>query len=489
MIIEIISKNGSQTAAERDPRWTERHEAWYLRGGERGPTRSHPTRPDDGDIDMSRTSHSSASAPSPARALLTPLYAASIWLEARLALRVPSFRLRFPRDLREIESAPERLFSFVREAAGLPEGATLVEVRRRSGMVNEPDKDRTAAGFDVLVRHGDRTTTLPVFVKFQSGRGMPLLLQAVRAAVEPGVAREVDFYQRLAATVPVRTARAYVADAIPAINRTCIVLEHVDGENVADWRGCPLPGIRAMLTAVARMNAAFVGRTASDPRTSWIPARGGLDYASFVATLAGSVPAWYKELWKALDRYFRARPLTLVHGDCRPGNVLFRGACTLTPADGGELTASPWPDAGLAAPEVVFTDWEAVNAAPLLWDFTYCTIVGLRIADRQAHLPRLFDEFVAALEREGVEAALLSPERCRLEVDLLTMVLYYVAALVVSKGFWDNQGNTIDDYRAWTARIVAALRGVDAQRAAVALGVATEVVLRLQREANFPARE
>jgi hypothetical protein len=424
----------------------------------------------------------------PARALLTPFYAAAIWLEERLASK---FRLRFPRSVAEIEAAPERLFALLQRGGVLPPGATVVEVRRRGRMMNEPDKDRTAACLDVVVRHGDAAITVPVFVKFQSGRGMPLLIQAVRAAVEPGVAREVDFYRRLASSVPVRTARVHFADVLSAVNRVCIVLEYIDGYNPADWRGCPLQGVRAMLGSVARMNAAFVGRTASDPRTLWIPARAGLDYAEFVATLAGSAPAWYMDLWKALDRYFRGRPLTLVHGDCRPGNMLFRddGAMARTAFSNSELEAAQWPDPETPVPEVVFTDWEAINAAPLLWDFTYCTIIGLRSADRQAHLQRLLDEFIAALRAEGVGPALLDPDRCKLEVDLLTLVLYFISALVVSKGYWDNQGNTVEDFRAWSGRVLAALRGVDADRAARSLGVPSEVVRRLQREDAFKTRE
>jgi hypothetical protein len=35
---------------------------------------------------------------------------------------------------------------------------------------------------------GGETRTLPVFLKYQCGRGLKLWLQAIRAALEPGVA-------------------------------------------------------------------------------------------------------------------------------------------------------------------------------------------------------------------------------------------------------------------------------------------------------------
>jgi Phosphotransferase enzyme family len=426
------------------------------------------------------------------RVLLSPLYAASIWLEQRAARWGTSgLHLRFPRDVAEIAAAPERLFALLQAAGACPSDATFLGVRRRGGLANEPDKDRVAATVDVVMRSAGVTSSLPVFVKFESGRGLPLLLQALRAAVEPGVAREVDFYRNLAATVPLRTPRVYFADAIHAFNRVCIILEHVDGYNLADWHGCPIAAVRAMLAGVARMNAAFVGKIANDPRTRWIPARAGLDYASFVATLGGSAPAWYRDLWTALDHYFRNCPVTLVHGDCRPGNMLFldHGAIARQLDARNERDAEPWPPEGMPTRDVVFTDWGAVNAAPLLWDFTYCTVIGIRTVDREAHLERLRDEFVATLRAGGVAAEYCDRTRCRIEVDLLTMVLYYVASLVISKGYWDKQGNTLDDWHAWSGRILAALRAVDTDRTSAALGVSPELVRRLQREGALKKRE
>ncbi len=423
------------------------------------------------------------------RLLLAPLYAGSIWLEGRAARAGVPIPLRFPRDVFEIRSAPERLFTLLQAAGACPRDAELVDVRRRGALENEPDKERTAAALDVVMRRGEVTSTLPVFVKFQSGRGLPLLLQAVRAAVEPKVAREVDFYRRLADSVPLRTPRVYFADARHAFNRVCIVLEHVEGFNLADWRGCPVSAMRAMLVSVARMNAAFAGRTALDARTRWIPARAGLDYADFVATLGG-VPARYKGLWRALDRYFRGRPVTLVHGDCRPGNVLFLDDGTLARRihDPARPEPDPWPASSEPLPEVVFADWEAVNVAPLLWDFTYGTVIGLRPIDREAHSRRLLDEFLSTLRAGGVATEDCDRDRALVEIDLLTLVLYFLASLIVSKGYWDNQGNTLDDYRAWSHRIVAAVRAVDVDRASRALFVSPDAARRLQREAFFEPR-
>jgi hypothetical protein len=110
--------------------------------------------------------------------------------------------------------------------------------------------------------------------------------------------------------------------------------------------------------------------------------------------------------------------------------------------------------------------------------FTCCTVIGIRTVDREARLQLLLDEFVTVLRSEGVAAEHCEPDRCRLEVDLLALVLFCIASVVVSKGYWDNQGNTLDDYRAWSSRILSAVRAVDADRASRALGVSPELVRR-----------
>ena len=62
----------------------------------------------------------------------------------------------------------------------------------------------------------------------------------------------------------------------------------------------------------------------------WISAVRGLQYCKFVAGFIKSEPPWYRELWAALNDRFDAKPVTLVHGDCRLGNMIF-----LAPSAGG----------------------------------------------------------------------------------------------------------------------------------------------------------
>ena len=151
--------------------------------------------------------------------------------------------LPFPRGTADLERDPQALSALLTTPSnGLLEspvagGAMLVTQRRLGMLANEPDKERTTASWELTFRAGGRDETIRVISKFQSGRGIPLYMQAMRAVIERQFHREVAFYRTLAPEVPVRVARPWFADANTSVNRVCLVLEHIDGFNAADWRG------------------------------------------------------------------------------------------------------------------------------------------------------------------------------------------------------------------------------------------------------------
>ncbi|MEO1684247.1 MAG: aminoglycoside phosphotransferase family protein [Cyanobacteria bacterium J06631_12] len=422
---------------------------------------------------------------------LGPFYYVAIILESFLE---PYFSLRFPRSHEEFLSNPRKLFKALKanqeqssremgqfsEPFTLPPGSEFDSIESAAALTNEPDKNRTAGSYKLTYQLDKKKISLDLFVKFQCGRGLPLWLQAARAAVEPNIAREVMFYQRLAGQVEVRSPQPYYTDSIHRFNRVCLVLEHIEGFTLADWQGCPIAGIRGILQSIARMNAKFLGSTATDERTAWIPAHEGLDSASFIGDFIANEPSWYRELWAALVAYFKQQPVTLTHGDCRPGNMLF--------IDDGSLAkqmlrredaVSHWPSSD-SCPEVIFTDWEAVNVGPLLSDFNYCVTLGLTVGDRRAYQDRLLKEFLSTLQNHGVPAEQCDWEKCRDEVELLKIALYYGDVAVRRKGLWDKQGNTKQDDEAWSLRIDTALSDVNSRRIAARLNVAEESIDRLK---------
>ena len=393
--------------------------------------------------------------------------------------------LRFPRSPLDFDRDSTRLFTLLTTPArGLlaPIGSSntrLVEQTRSGQLTNEPDKNRTTGVFNLVIEDDGHRRSLRVITKFQSGRGMPLYMQAIRAVAEHGIAREIEFYRRLASVVPVEVPRPLFADSITVLNRVCLVLEYVDGDNQPDWRGCSLAAIQVLLANAARLNASLFDRL-TDHAAAWIPARTGLEFADYVTTFIGKHEPWYRRIWSALQMYFEGSPVTLVHGDCRPGNMLFRGV-NIDIGGEDEDAESEWPatppPAGAA---VVMCDWEAVNVAPLLWDFTYCTIIGLRVADRRAWQTRLLQQFLGHLRDRGVDEKLLDSARAVVETQLLAIVLAYVSLVVYDNGLWAGQGNTSEDLATWTRRVMDAASGGDAAAIAGALHVPVEDIRRLQ---------
>ena len=307
--------------------------------------------------------------------------------------------LRFPRSPAELRAAPRRFFDMLRDnqltsldgsANPLPIGCRLADACVLNAQSTEPDKNAVSIGLRLRyhVSAEDEEELLPgvgtlsaqhldVFVKFQCGRGLKLWLQALRSAVAPGIAREVEFYRKLAGRVPQRVARPYYAGAAHWCNRVCIVLEHLgDASVVPDWSGGTEAQLRAVVVNVAAMHAKWWGRAAADAATSWIPARSGLDYAGFVTGFLRKEPVWLREIWRALQKYFASRVVTLVHGDCRLGNMFFRTRVAAAPVSipsptvaAAATTAQEDEEEAHGEEEEIFGDWEAVNIGPAQWDF------------------------------------------------------------------------------------------------------------------------
>ena len=111
---------------------------------------------------------------------------------------------------------------------------------------------------------------------------------------------------------------------------------------------------------------------------------------------------------------------------------------------------------------VVFSDWEAVNAGPALWDLAYLTVLSQRAEQRRQRQPSLLRAYLAALRRHGAP-----PEHCERasaerQLRLLMVVLFFVSSVVVKHRLWAGQGNTTADGRAWAIRIAWAVRDATA---------------------------
>ena len=216
---------------------------------------------------------------------------------------------------------------------------------------------------------------------------------------------EVRFYQQLAGRLKVRTPALYFADIDVETASFVLLLEDVSPARTGDQlAGCSPEQARTALRELVGLHAPLWG----DPSLKELPwlhkDRSGqqLFYLGLLPQLWDGFRDRYAEmlgtevhqagdlLFARLPDYLlgETEPWTVVHGDYRLDNLLFRE--DVSGEDGGDGT-------------VTVVDWQTVAHGPALQDVAYFIGAGLLPDDRRAHeaaLTKLYhDELVAA----GVE--------------------------------------------------------------------------------------
>lgn len=168
--------------------------------------------------------------------LFTPVVMLAIRFESVLAnLGVPLWGMM--RTPCEIRCQPRRFFNLLQASGAIPGDARFISLLPLGDLKTEPEKSRTCCSVRLTYQHAGLTMkghlnsdegicTKELFVKFQTGRHLPLWLQAVRAIVEFGVSREIDAYNNVLGKVEgLHTAKALLARKVSMFNRVFLVLE------------------------------------------------------------------------------------------------------------------------------------------------------------------------------------------------------------------------------------------------------------------------
>lgn len=123
--------------------------------------------------------------------------------------------------------------------------------------------------------------------------------------------------------------------------------------------------------------------------------------------------------------------------------------------------------------EVVFSDWEATNVGPALWDIAYMSTLSQEAEERRARKPRMLELYLEALGKGGV---VVEMEAAVEQLGLLQLVLYFISASVAKNALWSGHGNTTKDGRVWGLRVAQAVIDLTATEAArSALGKALDL--------------
>ena len=386
------------------------------------------------------------------KTILFIFYTVTIFIENYFSFLIP---ISFNRSTNDLKKKSEKLINNIKGSLAIDEVESF-EVY--SVVREEHGKDQFVTGLQLTYLDQDRCSiSKDIVIKFLSLRNEPLLLDSLKSALYGGLDREVEFYKGLSKEIPFVTANCLFADSIPALYRGVIVMEALSPDyRVDDHIGCTQDQTKAVLYNISKMHAKFWNRVFMDPSLHWIPDRHALDYLWFLDIITKKDKAC-KELWRALYKYFNNHPLTIGHGDCRPGNIM-------------------WYEDG----SIAMVDWQFANASIGTWDASYCIVMSSEVDIRRKHEEELvnyyYDNLSGSYKDYFSEDLSYSREQCLEDHQLLKLVLglYGWGALVTH--MFDRYGNDPRDVRSWADRITSAITDLDTNFVSRKLDISGSVV-------------
>jgi hypothetical protein len=313
----------------------------------------------------------------------------------------------------------------------------LTDVLRTSGVLTRSAVVESFEG--VAVGTGQMADSVRFVLSYKGDdSGAPRSVVAKFASTDPtsratGLALrsyeiEVRFYQQVAHTVGIQTARCHFADVDVATGWFTVVLEDlapaVQGDQLA---GCSVDAAALAMDQLARLHAPRWGdRSLAD--VDWL-ARNTDEGAQMLAAMmvpltAGFVERYADRLSANVSRLVerlgvsvgpwmagRQEPFAVQHGDYRVDNMLF--------GDTGTVTT---------------VDWQTVIYGPPLSDAAYFLGASLLADDRRQHEDQLLRAYYDHLVASGVSG--FSWDRCREDYRRYTfsgLLMAVAAAMLVER--------------------------------------------------------
>jgi hypothetical protein len=309
---------------------------------------------------------------------------------------------------------------------------------------NETGKDQYVTGLELsYTDQENHPKKRNIAIKYLSSRNEPLYLSSLKSAVLRGLNQEVRFYNELSKRIPFITPACIFADSIPLLYRGIIIMEKLSPDfTVDDYLGCQPDQSKTVIKNISLMHAKFWNRVLSDSSLNWLPGRQNpLDLFWFLNYITKKEKACVI-LWEALYKHFGNHPVTVAHGDCRPGNIM-------------------WYDSG----SIAMLDWQFAHAGIGTWDTTYYIVMAHDVEIRKEYEISLIDQYYsdlsAAYKKFHSEDLPYSKEQCREDHQILKLLLgLYGWAALVSHMF-DKYGNDPRDVRSWADRITSAINDLD----------------------------
>lgn len=251
--------------------------------------------------------------------------------------------------------------------------------------------------------------------------------------------KEVGFYDVVGPHSTIGP-RAYRTAVDARTGHYCVLMEYLGGlTGFSEREGAPPEQAYALAEHLARFHAANWGLPDGRPDVLEKLPDVAIDW--FAHNLEGP----HRDVWAAIAahcwRHDLAEHQTLIHGDCRVGNVLFPSA--------------DQPD------RLVAYDWQAFRTGRGVFDLVYFMVLSMDTERRRAHWKALLDRYHRTLMASGVPATYT---RDVLEDDAFNAVLltgFFVTAPFLLKEASTSDENTegLDELKnVWAPRLYETLR-------------------------------
>jgi Phosphotransferase enzyme family len=210
--------------------------------------------------------------------------------------------------------------------------------------------------------------------------------------------REVNFYQRFAARVPINTPDVYYAE-LDGPGKCVLLMQDMSSWHTPDQiKGPALREVESAIDQLAGLTGAFWGSPVLNAEASWLP-DWGVDYMrAVIADYRACLPEFLRRFGARLPdgsaaaaRRIAARidaladtlkdgVQVLTHYDYRIENMFFRNG----------------------QPDFCIVDWQLVVRARPGWDFAYLVATNLPVEFRHRHVDALKQRYLSALAANGV---------------------------------------------------------------------------------------
>lgn len=214
--------------------------------------------------------------------------------------------------------------------------------------------------------------------------------------------KEHGFYAEVADRVAIRVPQAYVNLGDPMAGTYLLLLEDMAPRRCGNQlAGCTMAEAEAVLREMARFHAAWWEHPELTSFAAWLPGAGDPYFEMTRHLFTDALPRmrtnfqhWVsepvmtlaeqmgREYERAIDEGALRTPHTMVHGDCRLDNIMFRDT----------------PD----GPDLALLDWQLPFRANAMWDIAYFIGGNLDTELRREHQPRLLRLYHDELCANGV---------------------------------------------------------------------------------------